>query len=264
MEEKKAKKVFVTKIQDNEYYFRSFGDFMGNVPGTVATVGRNQGNLIFDTPEPLKVGDYAEITYYDNGWSDFGYHCHKITPTKEDIKENKLYHEYLNEIAKNAGAFFRDVLKYSKEKILEVGPTKDDLVYGDIKIENLVGKLITSILTYGLSFNHGHGLFWFCSQLSENNLFDSFVHYYKVLGLKTSFYDVDNYPSCVPKKYSDSISVYISTAWDEWNPQSFEMRYGDNYFSIKKLKDRIDVDPYVPGDFQQKMQETVDYSNSKS
>ena len=258
-------KVFVTKIKGNDYYFRSFGSSIGNTPGDSATVGRSQGNLVFDSDEPLKVGDYAEITYYENSWSDFGFHCHKIIPTEEDVKENELYREYLNEIAKNAGAFFKDILMYSKEKIMEAGPTEKDLVYGDIKIANLVKKLVVSILTYGLSSNQGDGLFWFYCQLSQNNSFDSFVKYDKVLGLKTIFYDYDDPPTCVPKKYSDEINVRIRTsAWDEWNPQKFEIEYGDYSFCVKKLKDRIDVKPYTPGDFKNAMQETVDYSNSKN
>ena len=260
-----SEKVFVTKTNGDKYYFRRFGRKIGNTPGDSATIGLNQGNLVLDNDETLKVGDYAEITYYENSWSDFGFHCRKITPTEEDIRENELYQEYLNEIAKNAGAFFEDILMYSKEKMQEEGPTENDLVYGDIKIQNLVKRLVKSILTYGLNSNRGKGLFWFYCQLSQNNLFDSFVNYAKELGLKTVFYDYDNPASCVLKKYSDAIEVSISAnAWDEWNPQMFEINYGDHSFRVKKLKDRIDVEPYVSGDFKVAMQETVDYSNSKN
>lgn len=193
----------------------------------------------------LNVGDLVE---YEHSSYSQDSRITKINPTQEDIAFIKQFQIFLDEVAKNAGIFFRDVLMYGRQKILENGKTEYDIVYNDEQINKLVEDYISSIRTYGVAGCSGYGLFGFMDQLMEHNLFnDKYVDYRKILGENTSEFSIDELPTCVPREISNNIDY-------DGDPLSIRVEYGDSYFSVELSEYGITTEPYTSGDFQNEME----------
>ena len=255
----KIEKLYVSKKDGDCYYFRKLG---AHTDGCLCDVNDRYIRLVIEGKEEINVGDFiiAEKRFKDEEENKYDLYCHKVEPTEQDIENLRVDQEFLLEVAKNAGLFFKEMLDYGKEKILEEGQTEKDIVYGDKKINNLVQRLVDSVTTYGVYSIGGTGLWWFYNQLSKNNLFRSFVDYRKVLGITIRDLDFGERPTCVPKEYSDRLYLYISTTiYDKYNPAVFKLEYGDNSFCIKKYSDKVEVTPYVAGDFKEEMERLNKY-----
>ena len=214
-------------------------------PGDIA------GNLIIDNLNDLKIGDFYELDYYQNGLTDWGYKCKKITLSEEDLRQYNNHKKYIEEVAKNGGAFLKDLLEYSRETIIKRGKTEFDILLSPEEIEKIVEKFVFSVRTYGVSGSGGEGVIFFQRQMGTNNYFgEERMNYRDLFGVDESPFMRSEYPSCVPEDISSKIYVDGRAGDPKNNGSGFIAVCGDMKCTVKINQDGVNVVPYTPGSFK--------------
>lgn len=251
----------MTITDGKDYYFQGFGDTISNYSGRHYATGRPgdiQGNLIIDNLNDLKIGDFYELDYYQNGYTEWGYKCKKIIPSEEDLKQYNNHRKYVEEVAKNGGAFLKDLLEYSRETIIKRGKEDLDILLSPEQISKLVEKFIFSIITYGVSGSGAEGIVFFQRQMGRNNLFDEEgMNYRNLFGFDESPFMKSEYPSCVPADISSKIYV-DGKAGDPKNGGSrFIAACGDMRCTVNIDQDGVTVVPYIPGSLKEALEAKI-------
>lgn len=256
----------VTRKDGEHIYIRHYGDSISTSAGIDADKGEYK---IIGEDKNIEVGDFVSSVYYQNDYEHFfnnrygnyGHEIEKIEPTEEDIKANELHQKYLDEVAKNGEAFYRDLLYGSKEifetdpnpwrtlklKTMEL-PKSEPIVLSDEKIEEFLEKYVYSIKTYGINGGSGSLAFGMELQLGSNNHFEEGERYNDYFG-STSNFGPRYLPSCVSDDYNEHGSWSGGIGSTKYGRRDSYTAgcYGVNMFRVTIDKEEVKTTPYVPG-----------------
>lgn len=251
------RKGVVTRKEGNHYYIRYYGNGISSEAGFD---GRTGESLIIQGDEDLEVGDFVESEYHKDShlFSNhygFGQCCKKFKPTVEDIQANEMLQKYLDEVAKQAGLFFEDILMISQAEFRKDSTSNPmHIQLSEEEVLSLIQKYTHSIQTYGIVGASGSAAFVIQTQLGVNNLFDEPKHRYEeVLGVDTSPIMPKPLPSCVSSNFIDN---RCSGHADIGNPRGSYFGNGAYYcvnydgiplFQVSITEKGVDSIPYEVG-----------------
>ncbi len=203
------RKGVVTRKEGNHYYIRYYGDSISNKAGFDGQIGES---LIIQGDEDLEVGDFVESEYFEKSnlfpnHHGFGECCEKFKPTAEDIQANEMLQKYLDEVAKQAGLFFKDILTISQAEFRKDSTLNPmHILLSEEEVLSLIQKYTQSIQTYGINGASGSAAFVIQTQLGVNNLFDKPGQIYQdILGVDTSPFMKMQLPSCLSSDFTNNI-----------------------------------------------------------